>query len=388
MSSPSSASVKHISSVIQHTVELNIDTEIKDLPSESWCQIIANDAGIVRRSPSIEEIKFYLPDLKSAYTMHYWFLDHKPSNRDGQSPPKALVWQSRSLNIVLDKVEFVKAKWDLKFSGRNGQGLLKGKTILAGAKGCSDQDNSNNHSLDLPWCSDYQTKATNLKITKDKSRLKIVILLLNDVGWDELETIDNVKGTVTLTFEPFISKTQALKGCLTQDLNYSKLTKEDEDFTIMCKDKPFYFNRMYLSMISPVFERMQGESYIESHHKVLKVEDFEPETIQSFKNIIYSKNIDQKDLTPQVLMFADKYDIQPLYKICHRYIMETFSKENYLDRINECQLLNDNQAILTKAAEFIKENLGNFEESAELMEFMEVNPKCWIKITQLMMLKK
>ena len=66
MSSPSSASVKHISSVIQHTVELNIDTEIKDLPSESWCKIIANDAGIVRRSPSIEEIKFYLPAVYQA----------------------------------------------------------------------------------------------------------------------------------------------------------------------------------------------------------------------------------------------------------------------------------------------------------------------------------
>ena len=203
----------------------------------------------------------------------------------------------------------------------------------------------------------------------------------------------NLRGTLKLSFEPKIKKGRIQKRRLTLELNKSKLNKEAEDFTIICQNQQFGFNRFYLSMISPVFEKMQSGRWNKGDNEnsdVVSVEekDFPPETIQSFKNIIYSKNIDEKDLTPQVLMFADKYDIQPLYKICHRYIMETFSKENYLDRINECQLLNDNQAILTKAAEFIKENLGNFEESAELMEFMEVNPKCWIKITQLMMLKK
>merc|ERR1712038_305006 len=196
-----------------------------------------------------------------------------------------------------------------------------------------------------------------------------------------LDKLDYVKGKVIFTFEPETCKRRALKRCLSQALDNSKLSKKEEDFTISCQDQLFHFNRMYLSTISPVFERMQKEP-LGNEHNFVKIDHPEkfwcqPETIQSFKNVIYNDSVDEEDLTPQLLMFSDYYDIKPIFQLCYNHIIDTFSKENYLERIKICYLLEDKQVLLTKAATFIKENFGKLEKSPEVMEFMKNNPECW-----------
>ena len=374
---PSSGSIQHISTDIQHTIELKFDAEIKDMPSENWCERVANNAGIVRRS-ALEKKIYDLPDSRAVYKMSYCVFDHKTDD-DGTYP------DMRSITIwIFGGQKLVKASWLIKQVSRCTTNVDQGReTVMLEEGNSTTSDNFKTTFLSSSNAIKFSIDLRGSKKTWDDSER-----MDQEPRWDDKEKIDHVTGTVELTFEPIVCKRKTLKRSLSNDLNYSKLAKKDEDFTILCKDKPFCFNQLYLSMISPVFERMQEEPFVESHHKVVKIEDFEPETLQSFKNIIYDRSIDEKDLTPQLLMFADKYDIQPLYKICHRHIMETFTKENYLDRIRECYLLSDNQAILTKAAHFVKENLGKFEESPELIEFMEENPKCWTKIIQLMMLKK
>ena len=204
----------------------------------------------------------------------------------------------------------------------------------------------------------------------------------------------NLRGTLKLSFEPKIQKGRIQKRRLTSELNKTKLNSEAEDFNIICQDQYFGFNRFYLSMISPVFEKMQSERWKkggDTENNVISVEekDFPPETIQSFKNIIYNKNnIEENDLTPQLLMFCDKYDIQPLFKICHSHLLETFTKENLLERIKVCHFLNDGEKLLKEAAKFVKKNLGNFQANPEMEEFMKSNPECWTKIMRLMMFEK
>ena len=212
-------------------------------------------------------------------------------------------------------------------------------------------------------------------------------------GFEPIKFI-NLRGTLKLSFEPKIQKGRIQKRRLTLELNKSKLNKEAEDFTIICQDQQFGFNRFYLSMISPVFEKMQSERWNKGDNEnsdVVSVEekDFPPETIQSFKNIIYNKNnIEEKDLTPELLMFCDKYDIQPLFKICHSHLLETFTKDNLLERIKVCRFLNDGEKLLKEAAKFVKKNLGNFQANPEMEEFMISNPECWTKIMQLMMFER
>merc|ERR1719242_2045271 len=173
-----------------------------------------------------------------------------------------------------------------------------------------------------------------------------------------IDKLDYVKGKVIFTFEPETCKRRALKRCLSQALDNSKLSKKEEDFTISCQDQLFHFNRLYLSTISPVFERMQ-KAPLGNEHDFVKIDHPEkfwcqPETIQSFKNVIYNDSVDEEDLTPQLLMFCDYYDIKPIFKLCYNHIIQTF----------------------------IKENFGKLDKSPEVMEFMKNNPECWTKIVE------
>merc|ERR1712226_202429 len=92
----------------------------------------------------------------------------------------------------------------------------------------------------------------------------------------------NLRGTLKLSFEPKIQKGRIQKRRLTSELNKTKLNSEAEDFTIICQDQQFGFNRFYLSMISPVFEKMQSERWKkeDTENNVVSVEekDFPPET--------------------------------------------------------------------------------------------------------------
>ena len=332
--SSSPQSIKHISSVIQHTIELNIDANITECNSpQPW-----------QRSSGKLSNSINLPDSKCFYKVDYQVIDERSNHQP----------VLRVLLITMSGVKkYNNASWSLSVNG------------------FPEQRNSTIH-----------------KVANADHKFIIDLRPLLDA----VDKIDHVKGKVTFTFEPETCKRRALKRCLSQALDNSKLSKKEEDFTISCQDQLFHFNRLYLSTISPVFERMQKEP-LGNEHDFVKIDHPEkfwcqPETIQSFKNVIYNDSVDEEDLTPQLLMFCDYYDIKPIFKLCYAHIIQTFSKENYLERIKICYLLEDNQVLLTRAAAFIKENSGKLDKSPEVMEFMKNNPECWTKIMELIMFPK
>ena len=337
--SSSPQSIKHISSVIQHTIELNIDANLKEGKAPHPFH-----RGSGRLSNCI-----ILPDTKCSYIVDYQIIDGRLNQPEARLQ---FLW----ITVGGGVKKYINASWSLSVNGfpeESGNSTLYYKKLASG---------TTYFSIEL--------------------RASI----------DAVDKIDHVKGKVTFTFEPETCKRRALKRCLSQALDNSKLSKKEEDFTISCQDQLFHFNRLYLSTISPVFERMQKEP-LGNEHDFVKIDHPEkfwcqPETIQSFKNVIYNDSVDEEDLTPQLLMFCDYYDIKPIFKLCYNHIIQTFSKENYLERIKICYLLNDNQVLLTRAATFIKENFGKLEKSPEVMEFMKNNPECWIKIMELMMFPK
>merc|ERR1712150_323467 len=87
MSSPAT-SVKHIGSVIQHTIELNVDVLIND----------RSKTLIYRTSPMIRT-SIILPDSKCTYYIQYFVIDRKPA----ALPP--LAGKERFLFIVIKDVK-------------------------------------------------------------------------------------------------------------------------------------------------------------------------------------------------------------------------------------------------------------------------------------------
>ena len=163
-----------------------------------------------------------------------------------------------------------------------------------------------------------------------------------------------------------------------------------EDFQIVCKGEVFGFNKSILCNISPVFERMlTNPNFKEYKEGYTEVKDTSPKTIKALKNILSLDYIEKEDLSVELLILADKYQINPLYKLCQEHLCTAISKENLFDVIKAATLTKD-QEMMDKCAEFIRINLGTFdmEENPDWEDFCKENPECGFKILKLMMSKK
>ena len=87
-----------------------------------------------------------------------------------------------------------------------------------------------------------------------------------------------------------------------------------------------------------------------------------------------------------MLIFADKYDIGFLYKLCQDHLCTAISNENLFDTIKAANDIK-NEELMSKSAEFIRMNRGPIDigESPEWKDFCKKNPECAVKILSLMM---
>ena len=202
-----------------------------------------------------------------------------------------------------------------------------------------------------------------------------------------LEKLRSVKGFITVEFEPspeMILK-EKFKNYITSCLVF-KPDGKGEDFTIACQGKEFGFNKSILCNVSPAFEAMLTNTCLkENQEGRVDLTDTTPKTIQGLKNILMEDYIKEEDLTVELLILADKYRIEPLYKICQEYLKIT--KETILDVVKTADLISDEE-LMSKSVEFIEKNCGTFEENLAWDKFCEENPKCSNKILKLLMNKK
>ena len=120
-----------------------------------------------------------------------------------------------------------------------------------------------------------------------------------------------------------------------------------------------------------------------------EIKDTSPETIKALQNILSLDYIEKEELSVELLILADKYEIHPLYKLCQEYLCTAISKENLFDVIKAATFINDEE-LMSKSAEFIQMNPGSLdiEDNPQWDDFCEENPKCANKILKLMMFKK
>ena len=203
------------------------------------------------------------------------------------------------------------------------------------------------------------------------------------------EKLRSVKGHIIVEFEP--SREMILKEKFKNYITSCLVFKPDgkgEDFTIVCQGEEFGFNKSILCNISPAFEAMLTNPCLkENQEGRVEIIDTTPKTIQGLKNILTENYIMEKDITVDLLILADKYRIEPLYKFCQEHLCDSITKETILDVVKAADLISDEE-LMSKSAEFIAMNRGTFEENPAWDKFCEENPKCSNKILKLMMKKK
>ena len=209
--------------------------------------------------------------------------------------------------------------------------------------------------------------------------------------------IKSIKADITLDFEPspqLICKQKFLNyvnTCLVFNVFKEDGTVAKKDFKIVCRGgEQFGFNRSILCKISPVFERMLANTSLKEHKNGrVEINDTTPKTIKAFSNILSLNYIQTEELTFEMLLFADKYEIHPLYNLCQDHLCTAITKENVFDVIKAANYTKD-EKLIGKSAEFMRANLGAFdmEENPEWTKFCKENPECGNKILNLMIFTK
>ena len=169
------------------------------------------------------------------------------------------------------------------------------------------------------------------------------------------------------------------------------LEMSDPDCSIVCQGETFKFNKLILCSVSMVFEKMfENSDYKEASNGSVIIDDFQPETIEGFKNTItalLANNFDELKktyLTPQLLLFADKYAIQCLVDAVGTHLKKSLSMYTVYEVIDAAFLTN-NDDLLKTAVQFLKENLKKLDNESEIWKKLhELDHKCFVLIMKYM----
>ena len=155
---------------------------------------------------------------------------------------------------------------------------------------------------------------------------------------------------------------------------------QDNNFSMICQEEEFKFNKYLLSMISEVFARMiQASNSKEALSNSMVIDDFAPDTIRAFQRVAFgNEEIKDEDLTPELLMFAQKYLIKPLVAKIKNKLMDSMTNENIFDLIKVAYLIDD-EDMFKEACKHLKEKKDELKDSVEWKTFGQDHPACMIK---------
>ena len=200
--------------------------------------------------------------------------------------------------------------------------------------------------------------------------------------------IQTITGIVTLTFEQ--DDSFALKDELIERFGIFLLETESEkpaDIKIECQEEKIEFHKSLLSKISDVFRNMvENPNFIESHNGVITMKDVSPDTIKTFKKLLYENQIEKTDLDANLLIFCDRYNIKPMVGLCSRHLKKNITRENLMEIVDAAYKINDDD-LLKKAMHFVKLNYGSVEDIEQWEEFIHSNPECVAKMMKFIMFK-
>ena len=200
---------------------------------------------------------------------------------------------------------------------------------------------------------------------------------------ENIESLKTLKGKLEFKFKPSyeVRKKQKLMNFL-----YKPPSNSELDFQINCQGRTFKFNKQLLCSFSEVFQKMANNSYsIESKSGCVEIEDFLPETIESFQKMVFTtKPLCKEDMSVDLLMFANKYDIQYLKRLIVEHLIHELGEKNVYE-VMEAAYLIDNDKLLKATAKFVKTNLGLFKDKEKWNQFKKAHPDCALKVMSLMM---
>ena len=181
----------------------------------------------------------------------------------------------------------------------------------------------------------------------------------------------------------------AITNSFSKVLTYPACTrKSTDDVKIICGETSTVFDKNILSSVSDVFRTMfENPNNLECQRGVVCLEEVNPSTILAFQRFLTNHKVEEDDLNVAMLLFADRYNIQPIVKLCLNHLKENITRENFPEIVKASDLIND-KGLLRSAVNFAKENMGTFDNNSDVKKFMRANYESFMNVFEEMMFRK
>ena len=159
--------------------------------------------------------------------------------------------------------------------------------------------------------------------------------------------------------------------------------KEFVDVKILCNGKTFNCHKIVLSCQSEVFKTMiKNKSLTEKKTGIMKIEenDISSDIMEQLLYFLYHDKVkNAKMINPNLLIAADKYNIQGLLDECCKYFESKLSLKNALDILVLAETTNQKDLFDT-ASRFVCKNTGSLEKSSGYQEMVNESPKMFTRV--------
>ena len=200
------------------------------------------------------------------------------------------------------------------------------------------------------WNADRQS-VLDLLVQKG-ANVYVLPLEINTETWKE----DPIEMTDCPEVKPLYNLN--IHGCCHLQMAKMLTNQTLTDVTLHVKDKEFKAHKVVLAAASPVFEAMFKEGTKEHEDNYVNIEDIDSDVFDVFLRFIYSGQVDHLDeMCLDLLVAADKYDVQPLKEICVQHMTKNISVENAVDVLALAGLY-DVEPIKLQAQKFITNNMA------------------------------
>ncbi|XP_065207934.1 speckle-type POZ protein-like [Planococcus citri] len=126
--------------------------------------------------------------------------------------------------------------------------------------------------------------------------------------------------------KPTISESDVLKS-----LERLLLNQDLIDVTFSLNDKKFGAHKIILAARSSVFAAMFKHDMEENQLNIVDIPDMKPEVFKAFLQYLYTDKTPDPGMARELLVAAEKYDVNSLKLLCEEMLLEDLSEENATD---------------------------------------------------------
>ena len=118
------------------------------------------------------------------------------------------------------------------------------------------------------------------------------------------------------------------------DSIYEKLLLDEsiKDVELVLGEKRFPAHKVILAANSPVFHRMFSHQMKESLSKEVEIKEVDPEVFEQLLKYMYTKKVGKfKEFAGELLIVANRYEMEDFKLICERVLMKNVNLENVVE---------------------------------------------------------